>query len=273
MVKNKSVSQRLSWLEIEPGLLKRSRLYLTGHVILGQVDSTNDWALNACQDPDRLPVVCLAEQQLAGRGRNGRRWVSPHAQNIYLSLVSQFRCPVAKLTGLSVAIGVELARILRRYGIDVALKWPNDLLVDGRKLAGVLVETRVKAGNRACVVIGVGFNYNMHDCDASGIDQGWTDICRAMNDRPVPSRNQLAAELINALVNVCILYPGSGLSGWLEAWGEFDACHARLLEVIEGENRYTGIGDGVDEMGALRIIVDGEVKTVHSSEVSIRVVN
>ncbi|MCW8955993.1 MAG: bifunctional biotin--[acetyl-CoA-carboxylase] synthetase/biotin operon repressor, partial [Gammaproteobacteria bacterium] len=99
MVKNRSVKQLLSWPAIESGLQEQSRDFLAHYEILEQVDSTNRWALDACGNPRELPALCLAEQQLVGRGRNGRKWISPYGNNIYLSLVSVFQCPIAKLTG------------------------------------------------------------------------------------------------------------------------------------------------------------------------------
>lgn len=273
MIKSAFVKQMLNWQEIEPELQELSRKYLVCHEILERVDSTNNWALEVCGNQIELPAVCLAEQQLAGKGRNGRKWVSPYAKNIYMSLAAVFLCPVVKLSGLSIAIGVELVRLLRNHGVEAVLKWPNDILVDGRKLAGVLVETRVKAQSRVCVVMGVGLNCRMEDFDARAIDQDWIDLSRAMKDKPVPGRNLLAAELINALVNVCIQFQESGLDSWRDAWNEFDACNAREVEIIEGECIYRGIGAGINEAGALKISVDGKIRELHSSEVSVRVIN
>ncbi|MFW2373325.1 MAG: biotin--[acetyl-CoA-carboxylase] ligase [Gammaproteobacteria bacterium] len=273
MVKNDSNKHGLNWQEIESGLLERSLSYVTHHEILDQVDSTNNRALGVCGRAKELPVIYLAEQQLHGRGRNGRIWHSPRGGNIYMSLASVFQCPVAKLTGLSIAIGVEMARMLRHHGLDVALKWPNDILVDGQKLAGILVETRVKDKNQVCVVMGVGLNYSMGDRDVANINQLWTDLIRVMQGMPMPNRNLIAAEMINALVNVCIEFPAAGLNHWLDTWSELDVCNNRKLEVIEGDSRYIGTGAGITEKGALRVRVDGEIRAIHSSEVSIRVIN
>ena len=271
MVKQDSNEQLLNWQAIRSGLPEYTINYLRHHEILGQVDSTNNRVLEACGNILKLPVICLAEQQLAGRGRNGRIWQSPFGKNIYMSLGSVFQCPVASLTGLSIAIGVELARMLRNYGVKVALKWPNDILVEGHKLAGILVETRVKSRNQVCVVMGLGLNYHMQDSDAGAIDQLWTDLSRVLGYAQMPERNQLAAEMIKALVNVCIEFPDTGLNDWLEDWNEFDVCNKRKLEVIDGEYKYIGMGMGISEQGALRISVDGKLRHIHSSEVSIRV--
>lgn len=273
MLKNDSNNHVLNWQEIEAGLLERTISYVGYHEVLDQVDSTNNQALSACGNPKGLPVVYLAEQQLFGRGRNGRKWHSPHGENIYLSMASVFQCPVLKLTGLSLAIGVELARMLRNHGLDVALKWPNDILVEGQKLAGILVETRVKGKNQVCVVMGVGLNYRMGDRNVDSINQLWTDMDRVMKGLAIPNRNVIAAEMINALVNVCIDFPVTGLNHWLDGWKEFDICNGRMLEVIDGDFKYVGLGAGIYENGALRVQVDGEIRAVVSSEVSIRVIN
>lgn len=271
MVKVDLNMQLLDWQAISPGLRVRALNYLRNHQVLEQVDSTNTRVLEACSNVLELPVICLAEQQLAGRGRNGRKWQSPYGKNIYMSLASVMQCPVAKLTGLSIAIGVELARMLRNYGVKVALKWPNDVLVDGYKLAGILVETRVKSKSQVCVVMGLGLNYRMDDSDIEAIDQPCTDLRRVIKDAHMPDRNLIAAEMINALVNVCVEFPETGLNSWLDDWNEFDVCNQRKLEVIDGEYKYTGTGAGITEKGALRISVDGEIRLIHSSEISIRV--
>ena len=176
-----------------------SRL-LTSLVLLESVDSTNAEALRRAEAGDSSGLVCSAEQQTAGRGRRGRQWVSPFASNLYLSLLRKFDQGAAALEGLSLAVGVAVARALEAAGMPaVQLKWPNDILFDGAKLGGVLLEMIGDAAGPCKVVIGVGLNVVMPAEAARGIDQDWTDI-RSVAGSAHPRRNALLAALLNELV-------------------------------------------------------------------------
>lgn len=265
--------QALDWNQIESGLSDNSVQFLSGHQISSLVDSTNSRALLACQNSAALPMVFLAEQQTSGRGRHGRQWISPRAQNIYMSLVSRIQLPLDRLSGLSVAIGVELVRMLKHYGVNAALKWPNDVQVNGHKLAGILVETRIKSDNQICAVMGVGLNYRMQDVDAREINQDWIDLDRVISSEQLPRRNQVAADLINALVTVSLDFAEAGLAGWMEDWRLFDLCFGREIEVIECNQRYRAVGLGINELGGLQLQVGEDMKIVYSSDVSIRLIH
>lgn len=134
-----------------------------------QVDSTNDLALDAARGTQSSGYVCLAEQQLSGRGRLGRRWVSPFARNIYLSMLWRFPAGAGSLEGLSLAIGVAVARALEKSSLQgLSLKWPNDVLLNGEKLAGILLEMHGDSAGQCSVVRG-------------GSERGYAPICRLGN--------------------------------------------------------------------------------------------
>lgn len=168
--------------------------------ITQQVDSTNRLAAELASQGSARTCIVLAEQQLAGRGRRGRKWISPFARNIYCSLVWEFNSGVAALEGLSLAVGVSVVRALHAIGInDAALKWPNDVLHNQRKLAGVLLEITGDISDRCQVVIGIGINVEMSRVmDVAVIDQPWTDAATAAGK--YVSRNELAANLITQTV-------------------------------------------------------------------------
>lgn len=242
------------------------------HEIHADISSTNDLALQQCADEEKLPAVYFAEQQMAGRGRRGREWFSPRSQNIYMSLSWQMSVENQALGGLSLAMGVAIARCLRNYDLSIGLKWPNDILVNHRKMAGVLVETRVRAGNLANVVIGVGLNYEMkHDQQAQQvIQQAWTDFTTEYaGDRKV-SRNELAGCLLDCLICGCKEYERVGLDGFLNEWQTLDVCLGQEIDVIVDGISRSGTMLGIEKDGAVRVRFGNEEKIYHSAEISLR---
>lgn len=140
-------------------------------------------------------AVCLAESQRAGRGRRGRDWLSPCARNLYLSMLWRFPHGPETLGGLALAVGLAVRAALEDAGVPgVTLKWPNDALYRGSKLAGALIELSGEAGGASCVVVGVGINVSMPRERAAAIAQPWTDASRAAGktisrNRPPPRRS------------------------------------------------------------------------------------
>ncbi len=239
--------------------------------VLETVDSTNAYLLSRRLADSRRGAVCLAEQQTAGRGRRGRAWVSPFGTNIYLSLLWRFDTPPMSLSGLSLAAGVAVARALADVGLgEVALKWPNDVQWGGRKLAGILLELNGEADGPTYAVIGVGVNLRMSHTSGRGISQPWVDLAEAMGGQ-LPSRNLVAARLIDALVSAAAQFRDAGLTPFLAAWSALDALAGRPVRVSLGERVIDGIDLGVASSGALRVMtVEGE-REFHAGEVSLRV--
>jgi BirA family biotin operon repressor/biotin-[acetyl-CoA-carboxylase] ligase len=232
-----------------------------------EIDSTNAELLRRTATT-RMQVL-LAERQTAGRGRRGRRWTSPLAAHMYLSLQRRFDGGVAALAGLSIAVGVAAAEVLRALGFaGVGLKWPNDLVVRDRKLGGILIEFGGEDAGVVRAVIGIGINVRMPAAAAAHIDQPWIDL-QAL-DAPLPSRNVLAAEVIAAQVRALDQFAQGGLAPFLSRWRALDALVGRKVEVIAGVHREPGIALGIDDRGALRVRhVDGE-RDYHSAEISVR---
>jgi BirA family biotin operon repressor/biotin-[acetyl-CoA-carboxylase] ligase len=232
-----------------------------------EIDSTNAALLR--RPAGSRAQVCLAERQSAGRGRRGRHWVSPLAAHLYLSLQRRFDGGIAALAGLSIAAGVAAAEAVRALGYaQVGLKWPNDLVVDGRKLGGILIEFGGEDGGSARAVVGIGINVRMPASAAPAIDQPWIDL-QSLGESP-PSRNELAAALIAALLDALDEFALHGLVPFLPRWRALDALRDREVEVIAGTRRATGIALGIADSGALRVRhADGE-RDYHSAEVSVR---
>ena len=146
------------------------RLGIAALDVAWSLDSTNSELLRR-QTPIGSTTVLLAEQQTGGRGRRGRAWTSPVAANLYLSIARHFSGGLARLGGLSLVAGVAVAEALRAQGFgDIGLKWPNDLVVGGRKLGGLLVEGGGEHGGPVRAVIGVGINVRMPEAFAIGLE-------------------------------------------------------------------------------------------------------
>ena len=234
------------------------------------VDSTNRVLMDA--DPAVDPQALLAEFQSAGRGRRGREWQSPFGANLYLSIAWTYPLWPPQLPALSLAVGVVCARALDAAGVDgVRLKWPNDLLVDGRKIGGILIEQRGESGDLCRVVVGVGINVAMHKSQAGGIDQPWitVDEALALAGRGPASRNQLAGDLLHGLHECLARYTVKGFSPYREEWLALDAMRGREVHV-PGDALLRGAGRGIDESGAFLIETRNGMRSVHAGDVSLR---
>lgn len=249
-------------------LCERSQSLLADVEVWGSIDSTNARALEAVREGQGKGFVCLAEHQTAGRGRHGRRWVSPFGRNVYLSLVWEFNSGAAALGGLSLAVGVAIARALKRNQIpDVELKWPNDVLWRQQKLAGILIELMGDAAGRCQVVIGVGVNVGMLAEEAEEITQAWASLKDIVPD---VSRNKVAGELLRELLLMLERYEESGFAAFQEEWESLH-CHAnREVEIRAGDNVTVGVALGVNEQGALRLATESGETLVFGGEASLR---
>lgn len=241
---------------------------LAGLDVLFEVDSTNAEALRQAA-PVHGTRAWLAERQSAGRGRRGRAWASPLAAHIYLSLSRRFEGGIAALQGLSLAVGAAAAGALRGLGYDgVGLKWPNDLLAEGRKLGGILVEVRGDATGPLHVVVGLGINVAMPAPVAAAIDQPWCDL--AGLEGPAPSRMALCVALLDALLPLMAGYERAGFAPWREAWSRLDVLAGRRVRVEEGGRWIEGIAEGLAPDGALRLRTEHGEHLCHAGETSLR---
>ena len=242
------------------GLLKRILIH-------DRVDSTNTWLMTQARSGMAGATVCLAEQQTAGRGRNGRCWVSPFGANIYLSLLWRYPLAPAELGGLSLACGVAVVRTLTRIGVSLpALKWPNDVLWNRRKLAGLLLEVGGESTGPSYVVVGVGINIRLSSRDADQIDQPWTHLS-AIVEVGLDLRNRLTALLINELVRAMKLFGSQGLQPFIPEWSKYDQFKGESVMLNIGPRQIRGDYLGIAADGAIRLDVDGEELSYNVGEV------
>lgn len=237
--------------------------------VFQQVDSTNAYLLRQKQPEHR---VCLAENQTAGRGRRGRVWISPFAQNLYFSIGWGFEGGIAALEGLSLAIGVGIVRSLRQQGVvGLNLKWPNDILYNNKKLGGILIEVSGDPAGYCLAVIGVGLNVSMTGVQTS-IEQPWVNLADILTEQELPTitRNQLASCVIEELVSILSNYHSFGFAAYRDEWISAAAYMNQLVSIQSGNDTQHGVFGGVDRVGALLLNIDGSEKVFHGGEVSLR---
>jgi BirA family biotin operon repressor/biotin-[acetyl-CoA-carboxylase] ligase len=234
-------------------------------------DSTNSRLLDA--DAEHDPQALLAEFQTAGRGRRGRAWTSPFGANLYLSVAWSFAAWPPQLTALPLAVGIACARAIRAQGLpELKLKWPNDLIVDGRKLGGILLEHRGEGGGGCRVIVGVGINVRMAGEQGREIAQPWINLDEALAARgraPV-SRNALAAALLCELDALLRAYAIQGFEPLAADWQRLDLLRDQAVRVQSGEQGFDGTARGIDAQGALIVDAADRRHTLHAGEVSLR---
>ncbi len=231
------------------------------------IDSTNAQAMRLVNQGEKLPLLVLAEQQTAGRGRRGRKWVSPFSENLYYSLALRIDGGMRQLEGLSLLVGLAVVKMLRKMGVNGAgLKWPNDVLVGRRKLAGVLLELTGDPADVCHVVIGIGINVNMQDSEE--VDQSWTsmrlEVGRALD------RNQVVNNLNLELSAYLAAHREKGFGAFLAEWESNHLWQGEPVTLMAGSSVIEGVVMGVDTAGALRLKVDDDVKTFNGGELSLR---
>jgi len=238
--------------------------------VLDEVDSTNhalSGYLSAAKAVDGL--TCLAETQLSGRGRRGRSWVATPYRNLMLSMAWRFPGGPAMVSGLSLAAGVAVRQAIADYGVTgVGLKWPNDVLWDGCKLAGLLVDVQGEAAGPTQVILGIGINGSISREDAARIDQPWVDL-QAITGTTT-DRNRLAALAIGHLLRMFKLFADKGFAPFRDAWVSQHLYDGRRVRLLQGEREISGTVQGIDDNGGLVVRHAKGQQVFHSGEISLR---
>ncbi|EEP89237.1 Biotin--[acetyl-CoA-carboxylase] synthetase [Yersinia kristensenii ATCC 33638] len=235
--------------------------------VLPVVDSTNQYLLDRISEL-KSGDACVAEYQQAGRGRRGRQWVSPFGANLYLSMFWRLEQGPAAAMGLSLVVGIVMAEVLHKLGAgQVRVKWPNDLYLNDKKLAGILVELTGKTGDAAQLVIGAGINLTMRESTTNVISQDWINL---QETGVIIDRNKLTAELLSELRLAVVKFENEGLSAFISRWREMDNYLDRPVKLIIGNQEIFGIARGIDQQGALLLEQNGNVKPYIGGEISLR---
>jgi BirA family transcriptional regulator, biotin operon repressor / biotin---[acetyl-CoA-carboxylase] ligase len=242
--------------------------------VFTELESTNRHLLGAPPPPGMLRA-CIAEYQTAGRGRRGRRWSTPLGAGLCLSVGWQFADAPAGLSALTLAVGVVVRRALARVaGVNIALKWPNDLVWDERKLGGILLELTAEGHGGCHVVAGIGLNVALPPellPSLSDWPRGAVDLATACAPRGAPPRAALAIALIEELSELFASYAETGFRAYRDDWRAADYLRGRAVRLDEAAGAVTGTALGIEADGALLIeTAPGARRRVVAGDVSVR---
>jgi BirA family biotin operon repressor/biotin-[acetyl-CoA-carboxylase] ligase len=237
-------------------------------VILAVTDSTNRVAMEMAENGAKHGTVVVADAQTAGRGRMGRRWVSPAGKNLYVSLLLRPPVPTIDAPRLALVAGVALADAVEAVGVPASLKWPNDLYCGGRKAAGILAEMASDPDGVRHVVIGVGLNVNMEETD---FPLHLRDAATSLRIRAGRTfrRVDVLARLLDAFGARYAEFIGGGFASLHDGWDRRDFLRGRRVLLRRQGGEGWGTADGLDTVGALRFLPDGgpAIESVHSGEI------
>lgn len=228
--------------------------------VFESVDSTNTYLMNL--EDGSHPRLCVAEQQISGKGRLGRQWISPFGKNIYFSYLWPYSRDVSTTSGLSLVVGLSLLQVLSGLGLsDLKLKWPNDLYLSGQKLAGVLIEMKAESHSGARLVIGCGINVNDH--------MAADDRTSVTDQIGYQNRNQLIPALLNQLRKDLALFEKSGLEPFQDAFNQVDFLKGKSITVSHHQGPITGVAQGIDDRGLLLLQNDAGIHHISAGDASI----
>ena len=256
--------------KILSGLPTAASNQLRSFMVHDELDSTNRYLLDGQGFGDAGFHACVAETQTAGRGRRGRPWVSPFGANLYLSVLRTFTTVPESLQGLTLSVGVAVARALQSFDVrGIVLKWPNDIQLEGKKLGGILLEMSGGSRGPLRVVAGSGINIDMPAGAGANIDQPWTDL---VSHGAHPGRNRLASRVLADVIMAEEQFVEAGFEAFRRAWELLDSIRDCEVELHAGSSSRRGTARGVDATGALLLEVDGQRERVVSGDISLRVV-
>jgi biotin-[acetyl-CoA-carboxylase] ligase BirA-like protein len=231
-----------------------------------EVGSTNDWAKDLAKLGAEEGLVTVAERQTAGRGRLGRKWVSPRG-GLWFSVVVRPRANARDAVKLVFVAGLAVAKVLHlKYGLRVETKWPNDVLANGKKICGILAEMSTRGKDVNYAVVGVGLNANFSSSKMLKQSTEATSILDELGKSV--SLEDLLASLLEELENAYELYAQSHFGSVLEAWKKYASFLGKRVEVISRNERFDGVATDVDSDGALVLrLEDGTTQHIFSGDV------
>lgn len=239
--------------------------------ILEKTTSTNDY-LKKFIKKNQTIAACFSETQTAGKGRLHRQWHSPFAENIYLSVLCPFQQDISELNGLSLVVALALCHAIESVidlsGKKLKVKWPNDILIDGCKLAGILIEIEAKSHGFSQVVIGMGINVNMKIATKTNIDQAWISLTQVTQQ--YIDRNSLGAAMIDSLIDYLETFSCKKLSFFMSEWKKRDYLLNSNISVSFANKKMKGVSLGVNDQGHLKLKeLDGNILFLSSGETTL----
>tara|TARA_B100002051_G_scaffold272015_1_gene307859 strand:- start:10 stop:975 length:966 start_codon:yes stop_codon:yes gene_type:complete len=214
--------------------------------------------------------LCFADFQTQGRGRGSNQWLSPFGSGICFSVIGSLTSKSSPL-GLSIYCGIAIARVLRDLGYSgVSLKWPNDLLHDGKKLGGILIELISQSQDYYSFNIGIGINYDLGP-DLNSMDQNLfppTDLLEINHDLAV-CRSEMSGILARTVLEALKTFNQGTMQSSFQLWPDFDALYEKEIKIIQEDNTIKGKNIGIDDTGALLLDQNGFIKKVYNGHLVI----
>jgi len=256
-------------------------------VVHESIDSTSSWSLQQCRLGKVLPFACFADEQTTGRGRRGKQWLMSPGSNIAMSLTWPFAMSYEQLYLLPLSVGIAIVETLEGLGLrQVEIKWPNDVYVDGKKIAGILIETQsimqkqviaeIVGVDCLAVTIGIGLNYDMSALrhDAAMEMPEFTDICNQFELQSVDfkaDRNFVALTLLQRVINVCQNFQQNSAQYLDKFRRYYDFCKDKSIEITLDDGRVlSGVAQGVGDNAELQVLIAGRQHVFNSAMVSVK---
>jgi len=258
------IPDRLTELELEP-LLSTHDFGRTLHHH-AELASTNDLAHRLALEGALHGETVVAEHQTAGRGRRGRTWVSPPGKNLYLSVVLRPELPPQRAPELTFVAAVAVAEALGDANVPARIKWPNDVEVGGKKLAGILTELHAEPDRVSAVILGIGVNLNLAAEDLPAELRSTATSARIVRGEPVP-RALFAAALLGKLEQWYDRHAEQGFEPICDRWRELTSTLDREVRVRTGGRELVGRAQDVDDSGALLVAVGDSLERVVAGDV------
>lgn len=229
------------------------------------IDSTNTWAKNNAEALDANHLTCItAQEQSAGRGRFSKKWLSPRGLNIYASLffcISEYRPTICNLGQI---LSLSCAKVLASKGFTLKIKWPNDLLLDGKKVAGILTET-VALEDRIGIILGIGINVNMTKELLSTLDQPATSLAQLSGH--TWTLEQILEPLLQQFLQDLSLWEEQGFAPFYKSYEKLLAFKGQQITCQNGAKKTSGICKLIDENGNLHLkLPTGKTEIISSGE-------
>lgn len=233
--------------------------------IFEQLDSTNEYLLTHYRELAN-GTLCLAESQTAGRGRRGRQWYSPESENLYFSMLWHYDlAQLSQISSLSLVVALTIAEAFEELDVDdIQIKWPNDIYYQGKKMGGILIESRMD-NSHLYLVIGIGLNLGMSKIDDNVVTQPWADLADYQFDR-----NLIAAKLAHLLQNMLVAFPHTEFDEYLPRWQKFDLYYKKPVKLLTEQGDIRGISLGINEQGELLLQQENGVQAFAIGEISLR---
>jgi len=237
-------------------------------IFLTSIDSTNTHATKLAENDSPHGTLIIADSQTKGRGRLGRDWFSPPKKNIYMSIILRPEIKAEEATLLTIMAGVASARALRNTtGLEVKLKWPNDIVVIEKKLGGILIETKTNHDRLLFAVIGIGINVNMAAEDFPSGLRSFSTSVKIDLGKSIP-RHPIIAEIFKETEQWYKVMLRGDRNTLLDEWRKLSSTLGRDVKITIGKMAFKGIAEDIDNKGMLILrLLSGGIKKISTGDV------